>query len=902
MQNWIRGKGGLIALAVLVCGMVFAAIAGPAQSLHTRTQALRQTMAGIAVTDKTVQATISYGTMSQDITASTGETSPGIDETTLEQDKNGIAGSLSAGHVPLGPGAFTGMVAKGQIIGSGYGPGVAGRKAPLLVINYRDTLGANSRLVAGSLTPGSGVPAQALAVTTTAATAKRFGVHPGSVLKVQGTQIVITGIIAPLRSASVFWQYDPTAMVPALNNAFTAPQWVGEVFADPGQLNTMISLFGNVSQVTWVYPLTLTGVNADQVQGLYTVLNHVQAMTAPPTWDLQYAGSDVTFMSPLVGPLQAFLQTQSAVLAVLLLLFVSLGAIGVAVIFLAARMIADRRQDELVMLRARGASARQVAARLARSATFAAVPAAIIGAAAALAVLPVTGESAKLGWILAAMTLLVAIAAPAVIATWRHRRPAPAANPARIMTAETRTARISPRELRRIVAEVAATGAAVAGLAVLRGQGVTTGTSTNWFLTLAPVLVAVPAVVITLRLYPLLVRAALRIARRRAGATSYVALAASARTSLATAGPVFALVLALTLTAFAGMIADGISSGQNTQSWQSTGADAVVTANGANFITPAAEHAAEAVRGVQHAALVWTTQWTTPSGQQIDVIAVDPAKYAAFTAATPFPAFDAGDLGGTSTLRVLASPAAVAALGHGSTQLSSAFAMGPIQVHVDGTITSTPAIPSGAGAWIMIPMQALPGSGIAGNPLPASLLVSGTGIDRAQLSAVFAYPNYFIAYRADVLASLSKSPLQHGAVTLMLLTAIGATAFALLNLILGLALGAAERDLTLTRLTVMGVPHTPRLALTETIPAILAAIIASTACALALPPLTSNALNLSVFTTSDSTAGTGAVYLRPDLVSVGLPAAILLILTAATLVIQTRTTRHRGPASLLRTA
>jgi putative ABC transport system permease protein len=409
-------------------------------------------------------------------------------------------------------------------------------------------------------------------------------------------------------------------------------------------------------------------------------------------------------------------------------------------------------------------------------------------------------------------------------------------------------------------------------------------------------------VVITLRLYPLLVRAALRIARRRAGATSYVALAASARTSLATAGPVFALVLALTLTAFAGMITEGISSGQNSQSWQSTGADAVVSANGANSITAAAEHAAEQVRGVRHATLVWTTQWTTPSGQQINVIAVNPAQYAAFTADTPFPAFDAGALGGASTLRALASPAAAAALGHGSTQLDSAFDMGPIQVRVDGTITSTPAVPTGTGAWIMIPMQTLPGFGLAGDPLPTTLLVSGTGIDRAQLAAVFAYPNYFIAYRADVLASLSKSPLQHGAITLMLLTAVAAAAIALLNLILGLALGAGERDLTLTRLTVMGVPHSSRLALTETVPAILAAIIASIACALALPALTSNALDLSVFTTSAASAGTVSVYLRPDLVSVGLPALILLILTAATLVIQTRTTRHRGPASLLRAA
>src|ERR1700678_2676968 len=494
-----------------------------------------------------------------------------------------------------------------------------------------------------------------------------------------------------------------------------------------------------------------------------------------------------------------------------------------------------------------------------------------------------------------------------------------AANPARIMTAETRTTRFSPRALRRIVAELSAAGAAIAGLAVLRGQGVTAAgaagsdvtLSTNWFLTLAPVLVAIPAVVITLRLYPLLVRAALRIARRRAGATSYVALAASARTSLATAGPVFALVLALTLTAFCGMITESIGAAQSTVSWQTTGADAVVAAENSSvtYASPAAERDVAAVRGVRRFAAVWSTAWTSPGGQQITVVAVNPAQYAALTATTPFPAIPPGALSVSprpvtpaTTIGVLASPAAVAALGRGTSQLTSINVTGPITVHITGTLSATPAAPSGGGAWILMPVQTLPGAG--GTPQPNSLLLTGTSIDRTQLAGVVAatLPIFGITYRADVLASLARSPLLHGAVVLMLLTALAAAAFALLNLILGLALGAADRDLTLTRLTVMGVPHGPRLALTETLPAIAAAIIASIVCALALPPVTANALDLSVFTSSNlvSTTSTTTVPLQPDLISVGLPAAILLVLAIATLVLQTRTTRQRGPARLLR--
>ena len=53
--------GSTLALALLVCGCVFAALAGPALSLHTRTQALHQTLAGLSATTKTVQVSRELG-------------------------------------------------------------------------------------------------------------------------------------------------------------------------------------------------------------------------------------------------------------------------------------------------------------------------------------------------------------------------------------------------------------------------------------------------------------------------------------------------------------------------------------------------------------------------------------------------------------------------------------------------------------------------------------------------------------------------------------------------------------------------------------------------------------------------------------------------------------------------
>jgi len=84
-------------------------------------------------------------------------------------------------------------------------------------------------------------------------------------------------------------------------------------------------------------------------------------------------------------------------------------------------------------------------------------------------------------------------------------------------------------------------------------------------------LVAILAVVVMLRLYPLVIRGLLRLSARRAGATGFVALAGAARTSLTGVLPAFALVLALSLAAFAGTLRNAIASGEVAASWQATG-------------------------------------------------------------------------------------------------------------------------------------------------------------------------------------------------------------------------------------------------------------------------------------------------------------------------------------------
>jgi putative ABC transport system permease protein len=539
-----------------------------------------------------------------------------------------------------------------------------------------------------------------------------------------------------------------------------------------------------------------------------------------------------------------------------------------------------------------------------RVSLVAAVPAALIGAGLAIALIPGGTASSPAGWPLAGITILAALAGPPLIAAWQHRRPVPPSNAARITSAETGR---PAKAWRRPVAEITACAAAVAGLVILHDQGLPAGGGIDLYLTLTPVLVAIPVVLVMLRLYPLAVRALLAASARGAGATGFVALSRAARSSLTGVLPAFALVLALSLATFAGMVNDGITRGEVAASWQATGADVLInTGPDSPVVSSAAVKAIAAVRGVRQATAVWNTTWITPGGQQVTVAAVDPASYAAVVTGTPFPAFPAskigagkiGTPGGTlafgATVPVLASPSAAAILGSAPAQLTSLYPMGPIKVRVAGTVSSTPAQPGG-GTFVVMPLETLPGP--SGLPAPNMILVTGTSIDDTQLTAVASQvvPGNVTTFRTAVLAALASSPLQHGATLIVALAIATAAAFGLFIVILGLALGSAERELTMARLTVMGHQRPTGLALAETMPAVLAAVIAGAVCAVALPHLIGSSIDLSAFT------GTSApVEFAPDALALGLPAAAIVVLALAALVAQTRTRRRRGVTGMLR--
>lgn len=188
--------GTALALGLLVCGCVFAAMAGPALSLNARSQALHQITAKLAPTVKTVQiganwtnfvdSLVTFSGTNQNVSQADQNLTPGQLARTTQEIKASLAGL----PLPLASGDWYGLTARPALVSSGAPPSaIVEGKLPKLEVLYRNSLTSDAALVAGSYSAGSAAagssaagaePAGTLAVAVTPQTAARFGLHPGA--------------------------------------------------------------------------------------------------------------------------------------------------------------------------------------------------------------------------------------------------------------------------------------------------------------------------------------------------------------------------------------------------------------------------------------------------------------------------------------------------------------------------------------------------------------------------------------------------------------------------------------------------------------------------------------------------------------------------------------------------
>ena len=895
------GIAGSLALALLAGGCVLAATAGPREAQATGLLGVQQMMNGLPQVEKTIVVATNYVSVNsalQGVSQQVSLTPANLDDVTAQLHRD-----FGAGPLPLAPQSadWAAMTSGPRGVLSSL-PALQGIPAQVEV-TYPYPVTGHMRLVAGSMPDTS--PASGIQVVVTAQTASAWGLRPGSQVAViaplQTTisgngppspsfklNLDVTGIVEPTDPDSSFWKADPLLAAPNLYVS-QSKLWEGAFIADPGEITTMQEIFGLAGlSIRWEFPVATAGLRA-QAPALYSEMKQFTLQTPQLTGPLAPMSNALSTSSALLGPLATLVAVSNGVNVLLWMVYVGLAVAGVVMMLLAARMVAARRSAEMAVRRARGASLAHLFWRGSFGAAVAGVPAAALAWALAVLLVPGPGPTGWVAWWPGIATLAVAVLGPGVAAAWQHRLPR------RRRSVGRERARWRRRWATRVIFEVTACAAAIGGIIVVRQHG----GGGDLYTSAAPLLVAVPAVIVVLRLYQPLLRGLARASARRRGVIGFLGLTRAAQATATLALPAITLVLTLTMAAFTIMVRDAVVRGEIAASWQETGADVAITYSPGFGAGPAAVRAFAAVPGVQHAATAVELPLDLTGGERVTAIAVDPASYAALVASTegysPVSPALLTQVPGQAAVPVLASPAAAAILGRqGSVPIAAQQGLPALRVRVSGELQSTPALPGG-GTFLVLPLSAIGGAGAPVNVM----LLTGPSIDVSRLHAVQATMpgagDLTITTRSQVLQELTGAPLQHGTFLIFTLAIVCALALALAVMLLELALSTADRELTMAKLATMGLDERQRVRLSvlEAFPAIAASAVAAVACAIALPRLVAPAINLSAFTQSQA-----SVPLRPDFASFLLPLAGLLVVTVIALAYEIRSRRGRVAATL----
>jgi putative ABC transport system permease protein len=886
------GPGPGLALAVLALLGAFIATAGPRELTSLQNTALQQTLRSSGQFG--LSASYMYST-------SLGAT----EVTAIQQMGGAMAGYLRPPAVSPAAQRWSGLTAP-SVTYPGAPPQAMLSLPPVIEVAYRTALGSHSRLVSGSFPQTAatakqdGQPVIILQAAVTTTTAGRFGLRVGSQVALSSlagnTPLVlsVTGLIRPADPGSPFWTQDPSLAAPTVVNVGPSTEWAGGVFVGADEVARMEPAYsGALISWYWQYPLKTRGLTAAQAPGLLAAIKNwingdagqagLEAAGLPGGPGSGEPALSATGTSALTG----FIASQAAVATTVSVLLAGIVAAIAILLLVGGVVVTEAYSGELALGRARGGSTRQLALRVLGTTAGVAGPALAAGIAAGVATVPGGGD--PLSWILAALVAATTLAAPPLLAAWQHRglRSVRAAGRGDLVIG-----RGSPR---RLVAETTVLIIVVGGVLAVRLRGLAPGAGFDPYLSSAPVLVAVAAGLIAVRVYPVPLRALLRVTRASRGAVAYLGMARSARSRSVPVLPALALVVALTVIALGGLVRAAVSSGQVTASWQHVGADAVVRDPGPEVSIPAtARRRLAAVPGVRLATPVYVIPPGSPSAGQVvgttaittsvGVVIADPVRYAAAVADTPWPAFPARVLappGGAARdnapVPVIASPAMVAAVGSKVTELD--FLGSQLTVRVVATTASTPALPGG-GAFVIAPAWAA--SRLTFSVAPNTVLLMGASINIKDLRDVArqVLPGSQVVSRAAALQAAAGEPLVRGS-DLVFDQAVGAAAgCAVAAVLLGLLLSGRDRTRLSVWLAAMGMTGRQgrRLTILEALPLLLVAILGAEIASLALGPLIGPGLVLSPFTGTST-----QVPLRPDLFALVVPAAgaLILIMTAA---------------------
>lgn len=708
-----------------------------------------------------------------------------------------------------------------------------------------------------------------------------------------GVLVRLSGIFEATDPGEDYWGVATNILEPVISYfGFGGPPnpiVTSAAFVDADSWSSVVDAYASGMSTTVGYPFMTSGLTIGDIAELQPQLRGFQSVAHlmdKRFWANMYVPT-VTFRTDAGLALHTGLERSATTTAVLAM--VASGPIGVALagLWLLARLIVFRRRDALALAAARGASEWQLRLTIGVESLLLSLPVAVLGAGIGYLVVPASGNLAPL-----LFAGVVGLIPPALLA----------------LAATPRTIRGGRGDLNtrarwpyRWVLELAVLGVTVLAMYLLLQRGLATSAASvgiDPLLAATPLLLAVSAGLVILRLYPLPLLAVARATKARRGIVAFLGAHRSIREPAAGLAPVLAMIVGLAVAVFSAVLVGTLTSGVAATARSSVGADLRIDSQILNEEQLAAiddvDGVEEAVSLYQYNRLLNLSVGTNLS---VPVIVTDTAALARVQAGVPGTA--RFDLNAATTVEgrmpVLLSPDIAAQY-----SIRDDSTLGEAGIVSAGDPGISPSL-SGVQFWALIDTANSGELGIE-KFLPRITLVKlAPGADAAQVAsslAAIAGSGAVVTSPADAAQALLNSPasigLQVSLVALLAITALLCATAVLLALLIGSP--ARRRLLAVLRMLGLRLGQARGIAAWEIGPSTAIALVAGCVLGAVLPVIVLAGVDLRPFTGGPLQP---AVTIGPGLLGLLLGGFAALVIAATAVAIAAA--RRADPARTLRT-
>ena len=663
-------------------------------------------------------------------------------------------------------------------------------------------------------------------------TAASIGVEAGDVLDSGIGPYLVSGIYEPSTADDSYWRHATDLNSPIeLRRPGEPGKIQASAFVNPGTIVGLREIFASGTITAWapIDPNAYSYADLDQ-------LSMQSGILVASLRDLPDFGR-LGFSTALPELLERARQAVSAMSALIALAASGLLGMLIATYALSIQALLRRRHLALGLLSARGAAPAQLRGVAVLEAALVALPGSALAIAAAALVVP---ERVGLeGWLPPVALALT----PLLMAGWLVA-------PGSLRESRRDIAVRSSFALRWVI-EVSVAGAAAIALVLLQRRGLVASsdiTGIDPLLAATPLLLAVTAGLIALRLYPLAMRMTLAMARARSAPVWAVGSARAVREPAIGSIATLALAIGVTIVVFTIVMISTVGATMENAVRERLGADVLVTAHD---LPDSVVDDIRQVPGVDGAAALTSLSGLTLTDQAgpitVTVLLADPA---ALRNVRP----DLPELTGApaGTLPILVS-AELAKRIQGTEVTIEESRLSTVGVVADS------ALPKPIGPWLIADRSAAVGLGLGGQ-VPSRILIALsdhggdatvaaiTGIVLSAQSAQYLASARVTDVRSE-LAQNRAEPITFAVEASLVIAAGGSLLLTALVVILASAASAASRNRVVGILRILGMTgrQVRGLVAWEFGPAVIASIIVGTLVGIGIPFLVTSVLDLRGF-------------------------------------------------------